>query len=462
MFVKKYGDQVINVSGSSGRTRGNANWHIFDGTRWKPDGDAILSRATALTDDIVASATQSGDKDAVEKAIACRSQQRIERSLLLAQADPGVRRRAADLDRDPYLLNCQNGTVDLRTGEMRPHDPKDLITKAAAASFDAEARAPKWDDFLDLACDGNGELVEYLQRAAGWSLIGDPERRAAIMLVGAGFNGKTTFLDTLGVVLGEYARTAHPSLLLRKRLAAETELDPSLVGLRGARFVVMSETDAKGQLSPAKLKQLTGGGSVSARGLYQNPIEFRPVFKLWVDTNVLPDVSETDKATRDRIVVVPFTVNLEATLAALGRRERKNFAAELREEAEGILAWAVRGCLSYQRHGLPKPAAVEAATKAYWKDQDRVGQFLEERCAPEPGVRTMPSELYNPYRDWTLRRGEKPLNNSHFNAKLSEKGFERRTYNGQVYWIGIGPKIGSASAAGAAPPLGKLPQYDAD
>jgi putative DNA primase/helicase len=437
-FATTYAGRVINVGGETGRSRAKADWHVFDGTRWRPDGNAATALAIELTDDLMEMARKSGDDKVFARAVACRSQQRIERSLLLAQTDDVIRVAAKELDADPYLFNCPNGTVDLRTGALRAHSVDDLITKLAAARFDPDAKCPEWKAFISLVCGGDRGLARYLQKAVGWSLIGDPERRAAMMLVGSGFNGKTTFLDTLLAVLGDYGQTGHPTLLLRKNLESESELNPVLVGLRGARFVVLSETDSRGHFSPAKLKQLTGGGSVSARKLYGDPIEFRPTFKIFVDTNVLPDVSETDKATRDRIVVIPFIVNLEEALEALGSHEKKNFAAELAAEAEGILAWAVRGCLAYLDRGMKKPKAIRLATGGFWDEQDRIAQFLDELCDVSPGRWAYPLELYMPYRNWSEDRGEKPLNMPHFKRKLLEKGFKRVKSAGQEKWTGVG------------------------
>jgi putative DNA primase/helicase len=226
----------------------------------------------------------------------------------LARSEPGIHVSPDDLDRDPWRLNVLNGTLDLRTGELEPQDPDDLITKLAPVEYDPEAKCVTWLGFLDRIMDGNQDLIDFLQRAAGYSLTGETTERVLFVLHGVGRNGKTTLLESLQAVLGEYAKVMAAEMLMARK--NDGGIPNDVAALKGARLVTASEAEEGTRLGEAKVKQLTGGDTITARFLYGEFFSFRSEFKIWLATNHKPDVRGTDKAIWDRLPVVPFSVRI--------------------------------------------------------------------------------------------------------------------------------------------------------
>lgn len=445
LFAAQHAGRAIYARGQSGQIRGGNNWYAYDGRRWVLSGDDTLNLAKATTDTLREVAREEPDearrRSILRKIGLARSAPRIRAMLDMAQSEPEISRSGADLDSDGWLLNCLNGTINLRTGALRPHDSDDLITRIAGVNFEPDRSCPRWEKFLGLVLDDDVELKKFMQKAIGASLVGGSFRRQVFCLCGPGNNGKTTLLSTLLGVLGEYGATAHTSLLMKRRAEDETELNPGLFNLRGRRLAVLSESDHRGYLGEAKLKQITGGGRVSVRGLYRDPIEFAPAFTIWLDTNELPSVANTIRAMKDRIVVIPFTVDVEARLREMDRNPKQDFAAELLKEGPGILAWAVEGCRLWDADGqrLVKPPVVNRATSTYWKEQDRIAQFAAECLVDEPTAREInPQTMYETYVIWSRLQGERSLNSANFKKKMEEKGYRQVTIKGKKSWADIG------------------------
>lgn len=345
--------------------------------------------------------------------------------------------READLDADPWALNCLNGTVDLRTGSLRPHRQEDLLTHCVQASYDPKAECPTWDRFLTDVFDGDSELRDFVQRAAGYSLTGDTSEQVFFLLHGNGSNGKSTFLDMLADLLSEYHRqTGTETLLERDREGIPNDL----ARLRGARLVSAIETKPGRKLAEALIKQLTGCDLISARFLHKEWFDFRPQFKLWLACNHLPQVDGQDHALWRRIRVIPFNVQFMDADAPEGPYRDKALPAMLRAEVPGILAWAVRGCLLWRSEGLGQPPAVRAATGEYQTNQDVLGEFLLERCVRLPQARASSRDLYLVYQDWAAERGERyPLTARAFSMRLAERGqFKKVSLHGVPVWQGLG------------------------
>jgi len=409
-------------------------WLIWTGRRWAEDETGeIMRRARDVPRALHAEAAECADSKAREAlaawALACESEARLRAMVSLARSEPGIPVLPGELDADPWVLNVTNGTVDLRSGELRPHRREDLITKMAGAGYDPGAVCPTWEAFLTRIMDGNEGLIGFLRRAVGYTLTGDTREQCLFLLYGTGANGKSTFIETVRTVLGDYARQASfDTFLAGKQDATRNDV----AALVGARFVAAVEASQGRRLAEVLVKLLTGGDTVTARFLYHEFFEFRPVFKLFLACNHKPIIRGTDNAVWRRIRLVPFTVTIPE------EEQDRNLPAKLRAEAEGVLAWAVRGCLEWQREGLKPPQEVMAATQAYREEMDPLAGFLGESCVMSPGVKAAASDLYRAYKAWCEKTGEEPVTQTTFGLRLGERGFSRvRHSGGRFFWHGI-------------------------
>jgi len=406
-------------------------WLAWDGTRWALDDTAQVGRwatdvPTAL---LLEAAGLEGEERKARVAWAMRSQSvgRLHGMVALAQAELPV--LPDDLDADPWVLNCQNGTVDLRTGELHPHDREQRITKLAPVDYDLDATAPQWDAFLERILPSQ-DTRDFVQRAVGYSLTGDTSERALFILHGTGANGKTTTLEAIRGVLGDYSLRTPTSTLM----ARQGDSVPSDVArLRGARFVSASETEDGRAFSESLLKDLTGKDTVSARFMYSDFFEFRPTCKLWLGTNHKPRVRGTDDAIWDRLKLIPFGVRIPEA------EQDKHLSDKLALEAPGILAWAVLGCLAWQTKGLGVPQEVKDATQEYREESDVLGDFIDDVCIEQSGASVTVKALHDVYMSWCERNGEKAMTKVKLGWRLREKGYTPgRTQTGARTWEGLG------------------------
>jgi putative DNA primase/helicase len=390
--------------------------------RWAKDVPRHLYALAAASDG--ASRTALG-----EWAVKSESARRLHDMIVLARSEPGVPVLPADLDRDPWLFNCRNGTLDLRTGKLREHRREDLITKLAPVVYDHRAQCPLWLGFLGRIMDQNQRLLTYLQRVVGYWLTGDVSEQCLWFFYGTGANGKSTFLTTLLALLGDYGMQAVSDLLLVK----SNESHPTeRADLFGKHLVVTIETEAGKRMAEALMKQMTGGDKIRARRMRQDFFEFGPTHKIVLAANHKPAVRGTDHAVWRRIKLVPFTVTI-------GDGEKdKALPDRLKAEVAGILAWAVCGCLDWQREGLGEPDEVQQATAAYRSEQDLLGGFVGECCVTGGAAYCVrASELYAAFCHWCEASGEAKGSAVPSQRKvgeaLTEKGFERYTSNGTWY-----------------------------
>ena len=272
-------------------------------------------------------------------------------------------------------------------------------------------------------------LCEFLRRAIGHSLTGDTTEDLFFIAYGRGRNGKTTFLNTIRALLGDYSKQADAGTFLRRKQEGGPRED--LVVLRGARFVPAVETDEGQRLAEALVKALTGGESLSTRGLYGHQQEFRPTFKIWLATNHRPLITGTDLAVWRRIRLVPFLYTVPE------ETQDPHLEEKLREELPGILAWAVRGCLAWQRSGLPTPQPVREATADYRAESDPVGNWLDECCEVAEGTAASAHEVYHSYVAWARNNGDTPLLQRGFANRLRERGFASEKKAGFRWWNGL-------------------------
>lgn len=332
----------------------------------------------------------------------------------LARAD---RRHAATVDewdRDPWALNTPGGVVDLRTGQRRAHDRADRMTRLAGAA--PQGDCPTWKAFLATITDNDLELQAYLQRMVGYSLTGLTSEHALFFLYGTGANGKSVFCNVVAAILGDYATTAPMDMFM----ATTGERHPTdLAGLRGARFVSAVETEQGRRWAESKLKLMTGSDPIKARFMRQDFFEFLPQFKLVIAGNHKPAIRNIDEAMRRRFHMVPFTVTIPK------HRRDKTLTDRLLAERDGILAWAVQGCLDWQRQGLMPPTAVQAATQEYFDDEDALGRWMAEACDVGPARTELTAALYGAWKNWAEAAGEYAGSIRRFSESLAARGFEK-------------------------------------
>lgn len=354
------------------------------------------------------------------------------RSLAVFQADHDA------FDVDPWLLNCANGTLDLRSGLLHVHQREEMLTRCLAIPYEADAACPRWQVFLWRIMGGSQpeaftpaaderaqRLIDFLQRAIGYSLGGDTVEDCLFLLYGSGRNGKSRFLGAIHNMLGPYAKTAQMSSFLHQE---KETVRNDLADLQGVRFVSAIEISEGRHLSEGLLKQLTGSDRIKARFLFHEYFEFLPQFKLFLAFNHKPEVRGTDLAIWERIKLIPFTVTIP-------EEERdKHLSTHLRAELHGILAWAVQGCLAWQKDGLQVPDDVRQATEEYREEMDHVGRFIAERCLIGIGYVCTPSQLMNAYVLWCKNEGESPLTQNAFGRELTRRGYhlsaEKRSREG--------------------------------
>ena len=394
-------------------------WLVWDGRRWKIDDTGAVTRCCKNTVRAIHEEAARELDDNHRKAIAKWAQQsekaeRIQSMLKLAQSESGIPILPNELDNHPWKFNCQNGTIDLKTGKLLAHDRRDLITKVSPVVYNPEAKCPSWLSFLATVLDNDSELITYIRRLLGYSLTGVVSEHLLPILHGSGANGKSTFLNTVDAAFGpDYAMTAPPDLLMAKGATHPTER----ADLFGKRFVATVESEEGRRMAESLVKSLTGGDAVRARRMREDYWEFEPSHTIWMATNHKPQIRGNDKGIWRRLKLIPFTVSIPES------QQDKRLQEKLLAELPGILTWMVQGCLDWQKHGLGEPLTVQSATNEYRNEQDVVGQFIRERCVAGEQLEAKASEIYREYKDWCDESGERSLNQTRFGSTLSERGY---------------------------------------
>jgi P4 family phage/plasmid primase-like protien len=367
-------------------------------------------------DEAVASVKRA--KKALKWAAASQNDSKIEAMIKRARSLPGVICIPDDFDTDPYLLNAKNGTIDLRTGDFREHRREDRITKLAPVDYDPAATAPLWDTFLKRIFDNDAELIGFVQRFLGYASTGRVSEEKFAVFYGTGANGKSTLLNAVRYVLGDYYSQADPDILLESKGPSSAKADSEKAALKGARLAVCSETSRARTINEGLLKQLASTDRIVGRRLYNEPIKFTPTHKLILVTNHKPRIRTTDEGTWRRLALIPFNVEIPV-------EERDGeFVEKLKAEAPGILRWLVTGCLEWQRQGLGSCKATSAATQEYREDEDVVGSWLDECVTIEPTAKCTISALYDSYKNWCERGSVYPTAKRTLGADLNQRGFK--------------------------------------
>ena len=420
-------------------------WLIWDGRRWiKDENGAIDRRAKDTVSNIYREAADSDDEK-LRRAISghankSESEYRIKAMISLAKSQIEIPVDVSDLDKDIFLLNCENGTIDLRTGQLRDHRREDFITKLVPVTYDEKAECPLWAAFLNRIFDSNANLIKFLKKAIGYSLTGSTGERVIFIFHGAGDNGKTTFVSAIEEMLGDYALSTPTETLLHKKTDA---ISNDVARLNGARFVAAAESDAGKRLNEGLIKRLAGGKeSITARFLHQEFFEFQPTFKIFLATNHKPSIKGRDNAIWNRIRLIPFGVTIPK------EEQDQDLPNKLRAEFPGILRWAVEGALLWQTEKLGLPSEVSEATKCYREESDDMRDFIEDRITVLGGHKTPAPAVWRAYQEWCVKKhmgADERSSRGELIEYLESLGFHREReksgeHKGRFFWVGFGLK----------------------
>jgi putative DNA primase/helicase len=415
-------------------------WRIYNGKQWRADDiyAEVIAKETAVS---IRSELNGLDSD-VFQAMTKWAQQsvsarKLKDMLTLAKSEPTLRASLTDFDRDPLILNCANGVIDLRTGQLREHSRDDYCTRMVPIDYDPDADSSEWESFINTIMLNDRDMVNYLQDALGYSITGSAACNAFFFCYGEGHNGKTTIIESVRRVLGDYAENLHKSTLMHK--PADDSKLPGVAKLPGTRFVSASEVSEGDKLDEAIIKTLTGSDAITARMLHKNEITFTPTHHIWGMGNHQPKISGNDEGIWRRVHLIPFTHHF----AMPDVRIRDAFYNDPAVK-RGILAWLVRGAAHWYQNGmtLTRPPKVAQATQDYREEMDVLGTFINEMCFVDkatPEVFVKASELYSAYRTWATNGGYYPYTMSSFGIQLRRRGFEKRRSgaNGHARILGI-------------------------
>jgi putative DNA primase/helicase len=405
-------------------TRGR--WYIYDGRVWRPDQHdiKIAEMAKDFRDTLLAFVPRITSEDTRKRFLerVQKLDQRKYRDLMVkdAASDPAVTVDMSAFDRDKFLFNCHNGTINLLTGEFKAHDPADMLTKMTEVDYVPDAVCDRWLSFMDEVMEGDKGRIRYLQKAIGYAMSGDTRLECMFILYGAtSRNGKGTTMETILRILGEYGRTAKPDMLSKKGFADSSGPSEDVARLNGARMVNVSEPEKSMQIDASLTKQMTGNNILTARFLRENSFEFKPQFKLFIDTNHLPQISDMTLFESDRIKIIPFNRHFTAEERDI---DLKSFFARS-ENLSGILNWCLEGFRLYMTEGLDMPDSVENATKEYRQQSDRIMMFTSQCVKKEIGQELRAQAVYSRYKDWCAENGFKYENAANFRKKMEQAGF---------------------------------------
>ncbi|AMP74162.1 phage/plasmid primase, P4 family [Ralstonia solanacearum] len=412
-FTRRYGDdwRYCSLWGK---------WLVWTGVRWNSDQ---LLYVTHLSRGICRSASLKADTARQKTKLA--SSATIAAVEKIARSDPKHAATADEWDADVWALNTPGGVVDLRTGQLRAHRREDRMTKVTTATPRGRngEGCPAWLAFIADITGGNTDLAAYLQRVVGYCLTGVTSEHALFFLYGTGANGKSVFVNVLTTILGDYAANAPMDTFMEAR----GDRHPTeLAGLRGARLVSSIETEQGRRWNESKVKAITGGDKVSARFMRQDFFDYLPQFKLLIAGNHKPAIRNVDEAMKRRLHLIPFTVTVPP------ERRDGRLTEKLLKERDGILAWAIEGCLAWQRQRLDPPDCVRSATEEYFDEEDAIGDFLDEEAQCHQQARVAVADVFLRWQEWAGRRGEYVGTSRWLAQQLTNRGFDRTRLHGGV------------------------------
>ncbi|GAB3459124.1 phage/plasmid primase, P4 family [Actinophytocola sediminis] len=431
-FVAAYARRLLFVHG--------VGWHTWWGTHWVEDRDGEARRAVVkllkdLRHESVELAKEERDR-LLADVRKCESAGGVTGVLDLAKYMRPMTVSAEGTNARPELFNGRNGTLDLETGEIRPHDPADTITQCAGTIIEPDAVSELWDGFLE-AVQPDEQVRAYLARVFGVAMLGRVREHTLPILTGTGGNGKSVCVDAVLAAFGNYGITVDPRLIMRTKQDRHATY---LADLHGARLVVTSETNEGEVLAAATVKRLTGGDTIRANRMRENTFEFAPSHTLIYITNHTPQVSADDRALWRRLSVVPFDVTVTTPDVKLPEKLKAHLPA--------VLAWVYRGWLDYLGQGMNPPAAVLERTETYRSESDPLSQFITEECVTGPMIKVKAKALFETWAMWAMRSGQQPMTQNEFGKRMGDR-FERKRGSGGAYqYVGIGLAADEDEAAG--------------
>jgi putative DNA primase/helicase len=411
-------------------------WYSWNGKYWELDECGIVIRqakATALSiySEVAGCEDDDRRKAIVKHALASERAAGITNILLLAQSEAGIPILPTAFDTDPWLFNCQNGTLDLRSGALKEHQRADLISKIAPVGFDADARSELWDSYIETATNGDADLARYIQVAVGYSMQGTVSERAFFFAHGPPASTKSTFIETIAAAFGTYHQSAAFETWLVQTSTGGNRGD--LARLTGARLVTSVEVRKGAKFDEGLLKRVAGGDPVTAAAKYEKEFTFSPAFTLWLAANDKPVIRDDDDGTWSRLKPLPFVHVIPPEKQDRTMRQRLKEPDVLK----AVLAWAVQGCLAWQRDGLSKCTAVETSIAEYQTEMDRAAGFFEEHCVFAPSLRVNTTELVKAYEAWCEQNGCKPLRTNELAQRLTTRGCAKGKSGSTRYWNGV-------------------------
>lgn len=443
-LIDTCGDRIRHARGKG------LGWYAWDGKRWKPNAVKEVSR---LAKGVILCLYREASKDPAriqETKFYAKSlnDSPIKAMLASAESEAEIDVNPQDFDRDPWLLNVENGTIDLKAGTLREHRKEDLLTQLAPIDFDPAADCPRWRGLIEDMFQAKPEMAAYIQRVFGYCITGSQSEKAVFILHGGGNNGKTTLLEAFRFVLGDYSGQIPVQALMSSKYFSGTKATPEFADLRGARFVPSSEVAQGHLLDEAVIKYLTGNSTIKARMLHKDYVEFPPTHHFIFDCNHRFDIRGTDSAIWDRVhlILIDFEV-------PQGRRD-KGLLDALRAEASGILNWAIAGCLEWQSRGLDAPEDVKAAVDGYRHDNDTLGQFLEECTERAEGRDISSKDLYRHYCTFCQEINIDRPTHQWFGLAMKARGFIQRKNNRtrRAFYCGIAFRSDIPVREGIRPP----------
>ena len=413
-------------------------WLVWNGKIWATDesGALVHEKGLEMVRNIYDELLKTSDyreRIEIEKyGILSESVRRREAFVKAAQWKSDLNIKSDDLDLNPWLLNVHNGTLNVLTGEFTEHQRDEMITKIANVNYDPQADCPLWKQFIREIMNFKPDLINFLQTAVGWALTGNTEEQTMFILFGSGANGKTTFLNTIMYLLGDYAIATPTESFMKKNSDQNTN---DIARLRGTRFVTTTEAEQGRRLSEPLIKKITGNDQMTARFLYGEYFNFAPTFKIFMATNHKPVIKGTDHGIWRRIKLIPFTTRIPE------EKQDKSLEAKLQSEASGILNWLLEGTARWRREGLKAPPAILHATDEYRGEMDVIGNFLKERSVQKPELTIRIRELYKAYADWCDDNKEHAISERFFTMRLKEMGFEQSRTAEARFWVGLGLRV---------------------
>lgn len=416
-------------------------WHSWSGRHWQPDDTGTSKRLAIKT--VTKARHDSSDmppheqKQLWKDCNTCDNAPGLNGMLSIAESLNGIVMASSELDQDPFLYNCHNGTLDLRTDELYPHRREDYITKIAGTGYYPDASGVTFHKFLNEILPDE-EVRDYVQRLIGYSMLGIVKEHVLPLFIGAGRNGKSKLLEVVLKAFGDYGLMGAPTLLLERAANAATT---DKVDLRGKRLVVCSETDEGNRFAAATVKALTGGDIITARRMHKDFISFVPTHTVFMMTNHLPTTDGSDGAMFERIKKVTFTEKF------IGDRQDPHLSEKLAVELDVVLRWAVEGYRKYVERGLQEPQRVVRDTRKYQFDNDPLGRFISETCVEHPHAKVPSTVLYDSWKDWN--GGIVQESQMQFSLKVENRGFEKkRSTGGRYVFVGIGIKPTESDGSG--------------